>query len=342
MRKIENIIVRSFSGDITPEEKGLLSRWLSESTDNEIYFAQLKNIWQVSRSSFTPEEINVEKAERLVLRRIESEARTVASAGIPFLIWWQRIAAVVLLPLILTLAFVLYKKDIRGDRELVYQEVVSPPGTLSKIKLTDGTEVWLNSKSSLKYPVVFSKGKREVFLSGEAYFEVRSDARNPFVVKTGDVDIKATGTAFNVEAFDTERITAITLAEGKVGVKIGGKKNIDIRPEQRMIYDKQQNTYRIEAVNSYKWLAWKDGILMFRDDPLEYVFKRIGLAYNVLIEVEDKELGSHPYRATFEDESLNEILNLLELSAPIKYMYTKRGKTALGTFSKEKIKVYKK
>ncbi|MEA4983172.1 MAG: FecR domain-containing protein [Paludibacter sp.] len=341
MQEIEKIVIKSFSGEISQEEKDLLMQWLNESADNEKYYAQLKNIWQISGVSFRPEEIDLEKAENIVSGKIIEKASSSRRRSASLLVWWQRVAAIIVLPLLLSLGYLLLSRGSAKDTEIVYQEVMSPPGTCSKVKLTDGTTVWLNSKSVLKYPTVFRKDKREVFLAGEAYFEVKSDKQHPFIVKTRVMDIKATGTTFNVEAFDSDNITAVTLIEGKVKVDIKGKQGVDIIPNQRISYDNKIDSYNIDTVNPYKWYAWKDGVLMFRDDPLEYVFKRIGLTYNINIEVMDKGLAKHPYRATFEGESIDEILRLIKMTAPIEYITEERIMTQDDSYSKRKIEVYK-
>lgn len=341
MQEIEEIITRSFSGGISPEEKDLLLQWLQESPENEKHYAQFKNIWQISGVNFIPEDIDLEHAENLILQKTTQKSASLQRRNTSFFVWWQRIAAIIVLPLVLSLLYLFNEKETSRDLKIAYQEVTSPPGTCSKIQLPDGTTAWLNSKSKLKYPTVFSKGKREVFLSGEAYFEVESDKKNPFVVRTKVMDIKATGTAFNVEAFDSENITAVTLIKGKVKVDIKGKKDLDMIPNQRISYDHQKAAYQIETVSPYKWYAWKDGILMFRNDPLEYVFKRIGLTYNIQIEVMDKELALHPYRATFEGESVDEILRLIKMTAPIEYVTEERIMTPDDSYSKKKIEVYK-
>ncbi len=341
MQNIEKIIIKSFSGEITQEEKTLLRNWLNAGDENEQYYAQLKNIWQVSGVKFTPDEIDAEKAANLVLEKINNKASLSRNRSLSLLVWWQRVAAIIVLPLLFALVYLLGSKGWADDTEMVYQEVMSPPGTCSKVKLADGTTVWLNAQSVLKYPVVFQEDKREVFLAGEAYFEVRSDKRHPFIVKTKVMDIKATGTAFNVEAFDSENITAVTLIEGKVKVNIKGQKGLDMTPNQRISYDNKIDSYHIETVNPYKWYAWKDGVLMFRDDPLEYVFKRIGLTYNIHIEVKDKKLAEHPYRATFEGESIDEILRLIKMTAPIEYVTEERIMTQNDSYSKRTIEVYR-
>ena len=337
MQEIEEIIVKSFSEEITSEEKNRLSHWLAESSENEKYLAQLKNIWQVSHAAFNPDEIDLNVAENTILQKIDDRVPIKVS----FWGWWQRVAAIIVLPLILILSYLLLFDNGFSVSEAVYQEISSPPGMSSKIVLTDGSTVWLNSNSKLKYPTRFSDGKREVILSGEAYFEVESDKKNPFLVKTQALTVMATGTAFNVEAYQSDSITAVTLIKGKVNVDISGKENMNITPNQRLSYNNKDHTYNTDIVNPYKWYAWKDGILMFRDDPLDYVFKRIGLTFNVQIDVKDKELASHPYRATFEGESLDEILKLMKMTVPIEYVKEERIIRPNDSYSKGKIEVYK-
>lgn len=338
MQEIEEIIVKSFSEEITPEEKSRLSHWLAESSENEKYLAQLKNIWQVSHTTFKPDEIDLDAAENAILQKIDVRN----PVRVSFWGWWQRVAAIIVLPLILALSYLLLSdKGFSTVSDAVYQEISSPPGMSSKVVLTDGSKVWLNSNSKLKYPTHFSNGKREVILSGEAYFEVESDKKNPFLVKTQALTITATGTAFNVEAYQSDSITAVTLIKGRVNVDISGKENMNITPNQRLSYNNKDHTYNTDIVNPYKWYAWKDGILMFRDDPLDYVFKRIGLTFNVQIDVKDKELASHPYRATFEGESLDEILKLMKMTVPIEYVKEERIIRSNNSYSKGKIEVYK-
>ena len=334
---IEELIVKSFSGEITLEEKVILRAWINEKPENEIYFAHLKNIRQISYPVFSADEINLEKAEK----RVEKQIHHVSRRPNPMFVWWQRIAAVVVLPLMLLAGYLLTYEPAPVLTETVYQEVVSPQGTYSKINLPDGSVVWLNSGSKLKYSVTPQKGKRDVFLSGEAYFEVCSDAKNPFLVMTEKVTVKATGTMFNVEAYPSDTIVAVTLKEGKVDVAINGKEDIAMVPNQRMIYYSLSNNRRIEAACPYKWYAWKDGVLMFRNDRLDYVFKRIGLTYNVDIAVKDPKIAAQLYRATFESESLDEILHLMKMTAPINYRKNGRVMSEDGLYSKERIEVYK-
>ena len=221
----------------------------------------------------------------------------------------------------------------------VYNKVEIPRGGEYALVLSDGTKVHLNSMSSLRFPVAFTTGKREVELQGEAYFEVESDKKHPFIVKTKELTVEATGTAFNVNAYTSDNVTAVTLVKGKVAVTLDKKKTISLSPGEKIDYNLATSLYNVNKTNTYKWCSWKDGILIFRDDPLEYVFKRLGQTYNVEFILKDAELGKYSYKATFEGESLNEILRLLEMSAPIRCKEVSNRNTNNEKFEKQRIEV---
>lgn len=254
-----------------------------------------------------------------------------------FLHYWQQVAAILLLPLLILSAY-LYFKPASQIAE-TYQELFTPYGTWSVVNLPDGSKVWLNAGSSLKYPTQFNDKQRVVSMQGEAYFEVESDKEHPFIVKTKQLTVEATGTAFNVNAYAPDHVAAVTLVKGKVAVTLDQKKTISLSPGEKIDYNLATSLYNVNKTNTYKWCSWKDGILIFRDDPLEYVFKRLGQTYNVEFILKDAELGKYSYKATFEGESLNEILRLLEMSAPIRCKEVSNRNTNNEKFEKQRIEV---
>lgn len=332
---IEELIIKYFSKTISAEEKSLLQAWINESAENKRYFQEIQNIWHVSHPAFHPEDIDLDKAKTKILNQIEHKP----SKNISFIVWWQRVAAILIVPVMMLIAYQLYSDSLYKS-DVAYQEIIAPLGMKSKITLPDSSTVWLNSGSKLKYPVVFTSGKRNVYLSGEAFFKVNSDKSHPFVVSTNNLQVSATGTAFNIESYANDTITAVTLLEGKINVQVGEMKSEHIMPNHRLVYNSKNNKYDIAKTDAKHWCIWKDGILAFRNESLENVFKRIGRTYNVDIVVKDKSVGRQLYRATFEGESLDEILRLLKLSAPIKYKRSGREQQSDNEFSKERIEVY--
>jgi ferric-dicitrate binding protein FerR (iron transport regulator) len=295
-------------------------------------------LWQITHPAFDPEGIDVAKAGERIRKKI-------AKTPPVYRLWiyWQRFAAIALVPLLSLAACFLFadrEPDVYDGTE--YQELKSPCGTFSQIDLPDGTKVWLNGGSRLRYPMKFRPGGRQVFLEGEGYFEVRSDRENPFVVQTEHMTLTAVGTSFNVEAFAADSLTAVTMSGGVADAAFGKAAPVTLNDGDRLVYNSRTSKGTLAKTEPYKWHAWKDGQMIFRNDPLGYVFKRLEQTFNVNIVVRDQALAEELYRASFEDESLAEILRLLEMSAPIRFVRIKRTLTADNRYEKQRIEVYRR
>lgn len=335
---IQPLITAFLSGNATDGERRELEEWVKQSPDNNRYFQEMRNVWQAMNPAFNPSEINVFEAEKNILANIAVTERNVVRV---VLLYWQRIAAIIVIPLLVLCTYFYLNKNSSQYNAIEYQEVKSPHGTFSEVCLSDGTHVWLNGGSSLRYPLVFRKGEREVFLKGEGYFEVEADKENPFVVETGRITLRATGTAFNIEAYNNDSITAVTMVKGKVDVAFGNSSPVAMIPGERASFNNLTKQCLIAKTDPYKWYAWKDGLMIFRDDPLSYVFKRLGQTFNVNIDLRDTTLANAPYRATFEYESLDEILRLLRMSAPLSFKQNKRVKDKNNIYEKQTVEVYR-
>jgi len=266
--------------------------------------------------------------------------------AITFWHFWQKVAAILLFPLLLSLAWFSIARNVEHRRmENSYNTITAAFGSFSSLELPDGSKVWLNSGSRLKYPMRFSEHNRNVFLNGEAYFEVHSNAALPFIVNTPYFAVKATGTRFNVTSYKNNLTPSVTLVEGKVSVReVSHSSHHDtlvfLHPGQHMEYDTLLGKTTIQSVDTYKYVAWKDGKLVFRNDLLSEVARRISLQYNVDIEVIGDKINKNRYRATFENQPLNELLELLKMSAPIDYKEINPVHLPDNSFSKRKIIIY--
>ena len=340
--RINNLIVNYLSRKASDEEISLLEDWIKYSTLNRDYFLQVKNIWESSGNQFNPSDISTNEALQKILNNLD-----IPKPG--FWFYCQRAAAILFIPLILG-SFLWGKFSKVADKpesagQAVYNEVFAAYGTRSALKLADGSRVWLNSGSSLSYPEKFSNHKRIVKLKGEAYFEVKSDVTRPFIVQTKSVSVTATGTKFNVEAYSEDSKIQVTLVTGKVSVNKWEEKNsnatiVELKPNQHMNYDPISDTKDIKNEDVYKYIAWKDGKLIFRNEPLSEIVEKISQLYNVDIELQGKNMKDYQFRATFQEESLEEILKLLKLSAPINYKEIKRNPLPDGSFPKKKIIIF--
>ena len=333
------LIVKNLSGQADSIENTQLMEWIGSSANNKKYFEQVRNIWDASDGQIDPTKINTKGAFERILYRVPGK-----SLKRTLWYYWQKVVAVIILPLVIGTLTWLYFHRIYYFSDSVFNEIHAAYGTRSSLTLSDSTIVWLNSGSNLRYPLRFNKKNREVFLQGEAYFEVKTDAFRPFIVRTPTLQIEAKGTKFNVQDYDLNILTEVTLVSGNISVSESNSSQLisKLKPNQHLVYNKVTEEKSFVTTDPYRFTAWKDGKLIFRNESLEKVLNKIGLIFNVDFELQGKELQEYSYRATFQDESLGEILNLLKLSAPIDYIEVKRTPLPDGSFPKKKVIIFKK
>ncbi len=339
--RIVILITRYLSEEANHEELKELKEWTERSEENRNIFQNYKNIWAGSGDSEKEKILNAEKSYSHIKKRISFK-----SPEKNLWHYWKNVAAVLLIPLVAgNILYYVLKADNSGSlQEPVYNEIFAAFGTRSAIKLSDGSSLWLNSGSSIKYPDRFTGNDRTVYLNGEAYFEVESNPKRPFIVETSSVKVRATGTKFNVTGYNYEKESEVTLVSGKVEVCMTDDKNnlnkSELNVNQHLSFNRADGTSIIKTVDTYKYISWKDGKLIFRDEPLSSVVKKIGQIFNVDIELRGREIQNYSYRATFQEESLDEILKLLKISSPIDYMEVKRAPLPDNSFPRKKVIIY--
>ena len=325
---VDLLIARVLGDTATADECQQLENWIVEADENLAYYKQSKALWDTSLHMDTA----LEKSLESVLTQIKpSPAKR---RILPIL---QKIAAVFFLPLLLGTLVLLYQLQENRISSSSWIQTTAAFGSLSQLQLPDGTKVWLNTGSTISYPEKFTSGERTIKLKGEAYFEVTSDVKNPFVVQTDHFTVTATGTRFNIMAYKELTNCQVTLAEGKVAV--GGMKNtseILMRPNQNLRIDVSKGQTSLEDVDAYKFFSWKDGKIIFRNDRLGDIANRLSLQYNADIEIQG-DIKDLRFRATFENETLGEVLTLLKLASPFVYEEHAPQYLADGTFTKRKI-----
>ncbi len=233
------------------------------------------------------------------------------------------------------------KYDVKGENILIdsgqkivqktdntnetFNTVIVPYGKRTQIILSEGTIIWLNSGSKLIYPVIFAKNKREVYIEGEAVFEVSHMNDKPFVVSTKDFDIKVLGTIFNVSAYSDDKNSSAVLAQGKIelvftGASILSKKKLEISPGSMAVFDHNQRTFEKTQVNPQIYLSWRDGYLTLNREKLENILKKLSRYYNVEMVITDNKLKNATFSGSLDlKNSPEEVLSVVNETTPLTY-----------------------
>lgn len=215
----------------------------------------------------------------------------------------------------------------RENGRTVYNTLQTPRGGEYQVRLPDGTEVWLNAASSLRFPTRFSGPNRDVSLTGEAYFEVVKDEEHPFVVSSGRMAIAVLGTKFNISAYSDDNSQRITLAEGRVKVSDAGeaqqelKKGILLEPGYEAVLAAKENNIRVRRANVDAALAWKNGLFVFDAESLGSLMRKLSRWYDVNVVYENGvDTLFHFTGRIRRYEDIGGILHLLELTGKVHFL----------------------
>ncbi|NSL89567.1 DUF4974 domain-containing protein [Chitinophaga sp. Mgbs1] len=325
----DDLIACFLSGNATPEEQEQLKHWLEASPDNRLHFQQLRDAWLAAGTSRGYDEAAAwhtlqRQLATPAIRRWKPLLRMAASWALPFLLGGG-----------IVFSWLAFRKN-TGNSGMV--TVTSPKGATTRIELADGTEVWLNAGSRLQYAASYNMQAREVQLEGEAFFKVQTNPRKPFTVKAADLKILALGTSFNVKAYPEDKDVVTTLVEGAVKIDGSGAAipfDMMMKPHQNVVYRKPESVNRKaspagnpampEPVVSKQisdteiYTAWKDGSWIVTGQALEELAVTMERRFNVNVVFNDEELKAYRFSGTFRQETLEQILNILKLTAPLSY-----------------------
>ena len=351
MKNLNNdiaLITRVLTGEASEEEKECLLNWIEESKSNKKLFFEMKDIWEVSHAATDDRFKGDESWERFKNQIEMNEEKEEKEERNHKLFAFLKIASIVIVSVGLSwLVFGLTS----SNRFLISKnEVITPKGSKTQIVLPDGTRVWLNAGSNLTYYSDYNGEKRDVTLSGEAFFEVTKNPNKPFVVKTGKINIKAYGTAFNVKSYPTDRFVETTLINGVVTIEqVSTKKTLAIlKPNQKSIFykddirpsltkilklDKQkitkdsiievnanENILLAQTNNTESQTAWKEQKLYFTSETFDEIAKKLERWYGVTIHLQNDELLNERFTGKFtHNEPLAQVLEAIKITTPISY-----------------------
>ena len=324
LNDIENWLPGYFSGDLAEEERAVVDTWRQHSPENEKIFEEARRAWDAIPLLREMEQFNSFEALKKINPRLKHPS------GYRWLTYLQRAAAILIFPLLVYAGWLTFKNQdvVRQQADVVWQTIQTPPGFKSCFQLPDGSLVWLNSASSVTFPLTFANNARQVKVTGEAFFDVQENQDWPFSVSLGKINVKVLGTRFNVINYKNEARTEIILESGKVELQTETTSRprilAEMKPGELARFNKKDNSVALKKVDTDKYCSWINGKLIFRDDPMDEVVRKLNRWFNVDIEVADPAIREYIYTASFQDESLDQILELLTISAPISYQVIQR------------------
>lgn len=329
---LQHLIQKNTEGQLNLKEQIELSESLADG-QNSVVEEILYQDWKSELESTSSYHRNLNP----ILDRVHHQIRVNENNKRSQINWWysfQRIAAILIIPLFLSALAYFYFQSKKSVVSESMAEIQCPMGARIKFELPDGSTGFLNSGSKLKYPVQFAQG-RSVDLKGEAYFEVVHNKDLPFHVNTRNLDIEVLGTTFNVIANEDENTEEVVLQTGKVDVSSrSGKQLAVLKPNEQLTLDVQKRTFTQNKVEASQYTGWKEGKLIFRNENMQQVARRLSRWYNADIVLEGTQLNNYTFHATFIDESLDEVLKLLSLTTPLSYSEGKRIRDDKGVYQK--------
>jgi ferric-dicitrate binding protein FerR (iron transport regulator) len=329
-RNIESQLTNYLAGECTPAEQLEIEVLIQSDSETKAVYNGLKQVWDNAVPQFENEVYNVDSAWEHVGKHIDAKPLGAIKHNIAqkpvlrFIKFAASIAAA------LILSFTVYQ--VYNNTSGATKVFASGKAVSSALQLADGSKLFLNAGSEVKYPEKFGSHGREVYFWGEAFFEIAPDPARPFVIETGDARIKVLGTSFNVKAYPETGITEVVVNSGTVlfyhvdnNDAILGQ--VILKKGDKGIYDRTTHKLAKIANDDLNFMSWKTGILVFNETPLDEVMKVVGNKYGVTFHTDNQRLSSLKLTATFDNESLDSVLEVLGLVH--KLQFTHNGKDYL-------------
>jgi ferric-dicitrate binding protein FerR (iron transport regulator) len=317
--RISFLLKKFTTNNISREDYDELMAWVSRSADDQELYDLMEQEWDSLNEEGSFDDIEKEH----LYQKITSDPRFSLSTEPPerpvfYFRRWMSVAAGIFL-VVSIIFFVAYRLKLTPPQQaVVYYEKTVPYGKKIQIGLPDGTQVWVNSGSKLKYPSSFTGNKRELYLEGEAYFDVAHDEKRPFIIHTGKVFTQVLGTAFNIKAYGSSKMS-VTVARGKVSVGLQRKLLSILTPNQCLSYNQVNGDAKKYKVNASR-LRWMNGDLIFDNTNLGEAAQVLERWYNVKITFANPKAKAYQFTASFlKHEDIDQVMNVLSELSRFRY-----------------------
>ena len=307
----KEILQRYVEGNVNPEEIIAVVDWLDADENNVREFMALHKLNDISLLNQADNRADNQKKKRTVsFRKIGYELAKIAAI---LIIFWGGTK--------------LFETNTTEESIITYQTLYVPAGQRAELILPDSTRVWLNAHSKLIYPVSFGKGNRQVELNGEAYFDVVHNEKQPFIVKTRQMDIQVLGTEFNVTSYSSD--FEVSLLRGCIELSSPNLSSTYRMKEKEHIKLKN-NKLIINNITDYDYFRWKEGLICFNNESVATIIEKLKLYYDINIETHNKKFLNSRYSGKFRTkDGIEQVLKVLQIEH--KFSYTKNNDLNLIT-----------
>lgn len=276
------------------QEEIQIRRWMEASPENSKLFMEERKLFDAMILLADEDKIHSYQKKNLFLGNY----------------WVKEIMKVAAVIAVTLLGTYIYNEFNPDEELLAMQKITVPAGQRINLELSDGTVVWLNSRSTIQYPASFVGNNRTIHLNGEAYFEVAHNAHKPFIVETTKGNVEVLGTKFNLEAYADKNSFITSLMEGSVKV-ISGNNELLIKPDEMAILE--HGKLRVTPIEDYNVYRWKEGLICFRDETFVNIMNKFETCYGVTIKIENQKVLNSRYTGKFrQSDGISYALRVLQ------------------------------
>lgn len=312
-------ILQTVTGNLKGDAKKAVLSQLDEDQPAREEFRKIKNAWALASSTKEMPDYQIENLYLNFKKRLATKQKTFRLSSYDLL----KYAAVFIFAVGLSSLFFYSEPHFFSDRKPAQHitTVIADNGQVSKIILPDSSVVWLNSGTQITYNTNFAVNNREINLSGQAFFQVTRNKKIPLKVFCNNLEVKVLGTKFDVSAYPDDKNIRVALESGKVEMLNTKIKSFryELKPGEMAQYDKFSENVSLKKVNLQKFTSWKDGVLIFRDDPMYEVIAKLKRRYDINIEVGQPDIYKSVFTATIKNETLEEIFKSIGFSCSVRY-----------------------
>ena len=324
-----SLILKRHSGRISDKEAALLAEWLDADEANRNAFEECMRILDLSAGYGELPPSDTDRAwSQLAARIAESESRHMPAAPLRERhLFYRRLLRYAAILIIIPMAWYLvyqsrqYQVDLRSPAsEMQVAQTGNAENNL--ILLSDGSQAWINQRSSLMYPAIFDKDNRTVYLSGEAFFEIRKDKSRPFIVLCGDTRTEVTGTSFHLRGYDDEGEVILNVTSGSVNFSLNNSPGVELkslRASERGHYMRGEPNLMREISDDPNFLSWHTRTLQFDNQSLHRIMPRLSEYFHLTIEMESDRIGLCRFTGRFDQPTADEVLETIARTTGLQY-----------------------